>query len=189
MKICNNNKSQGLSFIEMIIALAIFSLMSIALTATLIYGFRVNRSELIQLRMTQMARKISNRLESEVKTARMIYEEEDGKKIRLVIPRTGGGTRTAVFYFQDGDNNPDTIRDNRLMFDSDVSDNRPAEVLGVYILPLPETKIFNYSNAASPLIINMRLGDPTAAPNAPSQAATGPGFQALVISLTLVPRN
>ena len=59
----------------------------------------------------------------------------------------------------------------------------------MYIQPLPGTKIFDYSSAASPLIINMRLGDPTAAPNAPSQAVTGPGFQALVVSLALVPRN
>ena len=188
MKIFDNRK-HGLTFIEMIMALTIFSLMSIALTTTLIYGFRVNRSELIQLRMTQMARKISNHLEGEVKTARMIYEEEDGNKIRLVIPRWGGGTRTAVFYLQDGDNNPATIGDNRLMFDPDISDNKPAEVLGVYIQPLPGTKIFDYSSAASPLFINMRLGDPTAAPNAPSQAVTGPGFLALVVSMALVPRN
>jgi len=175
---------RGITLVEMVISSALLCLMSVAVAYTIIYGLRINRVEMISLHLGDLGRKFGGKIEGEVKTSQLILESNNGNKITLTIPNPGGGTRTAVFYFQDNDSNPNTILDNTLMYDSDINDTKPAVVLLSNISPLTGQKIFSYPTAAQTLDVNFRLG------YAGSTSPKGDRWhEFVIINYSLVPRN
>lgn len=175
---------KGITLVEMVISSTLLCLMSIAVAYTLIYGMRINRVEMISLQLGDLGRKFMGKIEGEVKTSQLILESDSGNKITLTIPKPGGGTRTATFYFQDKDSNPITILDNTLMYDSDINDTKSAVTLLSNISPLTGQKIFSYPSATQTLDVNFRLG------YSGSTSPKGDRWQEFVIiNYSLVPRN
>ncbi|MBN1900472.1 hypothetical protein JW926_04005 [Candidatus Sumerlaeota bacterium] len=183
------NPKKGLTFIELIISISIFMGFSLAMYVMLIFGLRVYRSDIMEMRFSHNAWKLINRLELEVKPSTRIVEKEEGTRLEITIPESEGNQRSAAFFFQDTDENPDTIHDNAIFYDPDLSVEDNTQLLVRYVSPLPGEKIFSYPDASEPLNVNFRVGDRGSDAEAVGQEFTGPGYQGIVIRSSLAPRN
>ena len=188
-KHASRNDTRALSILELLVALSIFSILSLAIYVMMIFGLRVYRSHIMELHFARTARKLITQLEMEVKPSRRLIEKDNGNTLEIIVPVKGGEPRTSAFLFEDGDDDPDTIRDNVIRYDPDISDDEEGRVMVRNVSALPGEKIFSYPDASQPLDVSFRVGDVSSDPGAAGQEITGPGKQGLVIRASLVPRN
>ena len=187
-EITKRRRDFGMTILEVVIASALFTMLSLGILLTVIFGMRVHKADMKEMEFAQMARRFVSDIEEEVKLSQLILVSADGNKLRLRINESGTN-RVAVFEYKDDDDNPATIGDNYITYDSIESDDNPGEVILKYVTPVEDNDIFTYPDATHPLDITLRVGDNQSDSGAPCHSISGPGVQKVIIRHSIVPRN
>lgn len=94
----------------------------------------------------------------------------------------------AAIRFVDGDNNPDTIQDNRLEYDPDITLGGDQVVLCDHVSPVPGEPMFQVLST-SPRSASMTFHVGERAPPGGEDLLSGDGYQGIEIRLSAHPRN
>lgn len=142
-----------------------------------------------QTRIQNAATLVLQQLNLEMDEAVRISLGEDGDRLRIVYPEPN--TRKEIVYL-DGDENPATIGDNRLVLREFANGVllRERELLRG-ISPVGDNPVFNRLNVTGRDVweVSLRLGDRENPPSPENRSFTGPGFQTHVARYVLTPRN
>ena len=184
---------RGLTTVEMVVALSVFSLAGLAMAGTMIYYGRAAKGLTNRTRMEEKARRLVQVLEFEAAEAQSLAVLETGTVLQFVRPDNS----LRQFAFIDADSNPDTIGDNQIVERVTVDSNTGATprlslcsrvTSGGATLP-----VFQRDTGADRMLVNMmlRVGDRSpdraSAQRREDDRETGPGFQSFVVNTSLTP--
>ena len=184
------NRSRAFSLTEVIVSLALLLMLSMITVGGMIMHARLAQSNIEMQRMAEGSRRFVDAVQTAALDATLIQVNNgpSGLNTVLTIGKPDVNSTTATLFKQfaylDGDGNPATIRDNRIV-QRDV--NTPAASTGNQVVefcsPLPDgTPVFSAITAGKPVYeINLRVGDRTNPGNNEDNAVTGRGTQTFLI--------
>lgn len=180
--------------LEVLIALALMSVLTTMVVAGTIAHARSARANMSQLQVNESSRRFLQQLYADASdSVGPDVNEETTTTVAigdvLTFYRTNLPTVTVVQYrYQDLDGNPVTINDNVII--RDTVDN-PSSLVGSVVLRwcsrIGTTPIFAFDpNAEAPLVnVRVRTGDRTNPPSDADNALTGVGFQSFLIRTSI----
>ena len=157
-----------------------------ALASFSLYVAKLSKSTGSQMKFFHYARKSLRHIGQTIRYAKRIEVKDGGSRLECVDELD----ITSAIYFNDGDDSPLTLEDNRLYWVRNIHavDSTP-QIIASYVSPLPGKSVFAYVDRTSAVEINYRIGDIGAHPHAAYNRKTGPGPQGLTISTAIGPRN
>lgn len=175
---------RGYTLVEIVIAASLLVLASSMAMGTLVYTQRVAKSQHSMLRLGEDCIHFQRLLKQHA-TAAEKFVVNQGKTLEIVQP---DGTKGMMVYY-DGDGNNDTLADNYIEWDPDVSSAGDRKIVIERISPLPGVAIFEQPATNTAVIrINFRMGDRSANYNHDNDVS-GAGMQAFVMSQVYTARN
>lgn len=180
---------RGVTLVETMISVGIFTLITIMVVGSMMLFARSLQSLHAQSRLQNSLTLLLQRLNYEMDEVVRISINQDGDRLRLVYPE---GNRRKELVYQDDDNNPATIGDNRLVlleFIDGTLVNSTELISG--ISPVGNDPIFNRISQQGRDVweLYFRAGDRDNPPSAENERVTGPGYQAHIARFALTPRN
>lgn len=182
---------------EVSIAAGLSSVLVIAIMLMFVHVLRQERTNVRLLRMAYDSAALHRTLRGTAANRGKIINANAVRFTAL------DGTVSELRY-EDEDDDPNTIGDNRIVFEPDVSGGQAGRVIVNHVSPLLDTNgvaipIFRRivgNTSPQPLEVSFRIGDRTQPDDRASDddavaddAFTGPGFQSLVIRSVFTPRN
>jgi prepilin-type N-terminal cleavage/methylation domain-containing protein len=188
-------RRQGLTFVELMVAVSIGSLVSVGLASLLVMSARMQKSIMTQQLALRQVMKGIEGLNREIRMASVPLQVTDADGAvavqgnRVLFSRLGepAGRRSIELVSTDSDFM--TAADNRLVLDPDTTKSGDEIVLARGVTPLSSAGAFRYEGTMAPLQAQMRVGDPVSGATAASDAATGYQMQGLEINISIAPRN
>lgn len=191
-------KRQGaFTFIELIVAALISSLVALAIMSLFLMSLKMDRSIFSQQRSLHDAKSAIETLNREIRLAQAPLTvldaagnaADDGNRVEF--GRTGEAPDARAIELVSDDGDLTTPWDNRLIYDPDTTAAGDEQLICDMVSPTNATlTAFNYQNATTPLQVTLRTGDPVrAADTSASDAYTGRGMQGVEINITVAPRN
>lgn len=184
---------RGLTTVEMVVALAVFSLAGLAMAGTMILYGRAAKGLTARTRMEEKARRLVQVLEFEAAEAQSLAVLESGAVLQFMRPDNS----LRQFAFVDTDSNANTIGDNhiveRVTIGSDTGATNRLPLCSRVTSGGVTLPVFQRDTAADRMLVNMilRVGDrsPDRASTQRNQddRETGPGYQSFVINTSLTP--
>lgn len=176
---------RGMSLVELMISLALLTLLSLVTVSGMIYHSRVAKSNLSRQRMAEGARRFIQGAQVTMidSTIARVETGPSGPNTVLTIGRPDPNNVGAVVYTQyayiDRDGNPNTLNDNVVVV---RSQNTPLATTGDVLIelasPVTGQNVFTQMPASYPLFeINLHVGDRTFPASNADNAFTGPGYQ------------
>lgn len=196
-----DRRRRGMTLLEVLFASTIGTVVSVAMILLFTALLWKERENLKLLMMSNDAATLHRRLRQVSANGADI----DVTQTEVVFTDVTTG-KTARLRFVDGDNNPETIGNNRIELDLDIASAGNERIVVNYVSRLEDPRnpgtflpVFRRLPASSfstPLEVNFRIGDRTNPTNRKTNAAaraddahTGPGFQSLVFRSAYMPRN
>jgi len=174
---------QGFTLVEILVGVVLASLVIAAVFVGFSYTTRQARAGTSQIRFTA---------EGRIAAQKIVRHIEAGKAVGLtsnVLDIVTLDLGVARLYFEDGDNNLDTVENNMLKYDPDISVNGDEVVICYYVTPIADTPMFSIL-ATSPdsAAVAFHLGDGTNVGHR-SFSGTGEGYQGVEVRISGTPRN
>ncbi|MBN1516801.1 type II secretion system protein [Candidatus Sumerlaeota bacterium] len=201
-----SSSKRGFSLTEVIIAIAIFTVLLTIMGSVLLYANRSQLSLTTQQRSLHYGQKIIEHMNREIRLASSNYpltiHDADGSVagasggVEVRFQRPGDTAKRSYKLVSQTDASMRTPWDNVLIYDPDITAGGDETTLASVVSTLPGIQPFQYTNNRAPLIIRLRVGDP--APDAANPDAeaeyqanfrSGPGLQGFEINVTVAPRN
>lgn len=191
--------SRGMTLLEIMVAGVIGSGVTFSVTSISTFIARGTKGIFFQQQSLKNAKNAIETINREIRLATTPLQVFDangnpasqGNRVEFQRP---GDAIVRAFEIEAGpDGDLGTPWDNVLVYDPDIStDENEVEIArGVY--PLNTVGAFVYSGATSPLVVQMRTGDPvgnlTPELETMSLTQTGRGTQGMEINITVAPRN
>ncbi len=179
------HSKRGMSMVELMISLALLTLLSLVTVSGMIYHSRVAKSNLSRQRIAEGARRFVQGAQIAMidSTIARVDTGPSGPNTVLTIGRPDPNNPGSVVFTQyayiDRDSNPNTLNDNVIVVRNQDS---PLATTGDVIIELASRvtgqNVFTQMPAAYPLFeINLHVGDRTFPASNADNAFTGPGFQ------------
>lgn len=179
------NRRRGMSMVELMISLALLTLLSLVTVSGMIYHSRVAKSNLVRQRMAEGARRFIQGAQIAMidSTVARIDTGPSGPNTVLTIgrpdPNNAGGVVYTQYAYIDRDGNPNTLNDNVVVV---RNENSPlattGNVLMEYASRVTGKNVFTQMSSAYPLYeVNLHVGDRTFPASNADNAYTGPGYQ------------
>jgi len=176
----------GMTMVEVLVAAMIGVILSAALMSFAVYMAKLSKSTFSQMKFCHYTKQTIERIAKVIRYAKRIEVKNNGTELYCTDERD----ITSEIYYNDADNDPQTLSNNKLYYVPDINNqNSQPEVIGRYISPFAGTPIFQYRDRTSAVVINFRVGDPSADPGARFQSETGPGPQGVDVHTAFGPRN
>lgn len=174
---------EGYTLPEALISSVILLLIASASLAAYITAFRMSVAGSYQVSFTAQAREASQKISRYIEEGKTIGVNTSGLTIVTV------NLKAARIYFEDQDGDSQSVRDNRLMYDPDVSVSGDEKLICNYVSEIPGESMFSIvpatPDAAS---IRFHVGDGTNVTHA-SFSGTGQGYQGVEVRVSATPRN
>ena len=175
-----------MTLVEVVVVAVLGVVMSSALVGFSVYLAKLSKSTFSQLKFGHYAQQTIERIAKTVRYAKHIEVVDNG--MRLLCTNDYGVT--SAIYFSDDDHTTYTLANNRLYYIADI--NAPGgatpRMIGRYVFPFRDKKIFAYKDRTSAVEINFRVGDPRE-PTRIFDRETGPGPQGMDVRTAVGPRN
>ncbi len=173
----------GFTLPEVMIAAAISTLVVGAAFAAFFVAGRLSRAGGYQVQFTAMGRKAIARITRHVERGKAVGVSSNGLDI-IFINLTSGR-----IVFEDGDNNPATVADNRLTFYPNIQQTNLSETICTHVRRNGVEPMFSVI-AASPnsACFSFHVGDGTNVADA-AFSGTGQGYQGVEVRFSATPRN
>lgn len=182
----SRRKPKGLTLVEMMVGMAISSMVIIALMALTIMVGKIHKSVHAQQRALASAKSAMEGLGGLNREIRMAEQGTlglNGWGNRIVYQIKGEVGQREIELTAGADGDIMTPWDNELVA-RDSGGNET--VIADWLAPKDVQGAFHCLGAYTPLTVNMRAGDPV---GDPSVAQTGPGVQGAEIHIMISPRN
>ncbi|MCC5877057.1 MAG: prepilin-type N-terminal cleavage/methylation domain-containing protein [Candidatus Sumerlaeia bacterium] len=180
---------RGVTLVEIMISVGIFTILTImVITAMILYARSLqalHAQSKLQNNLTMLLQKLNFEMDEVVR----ISLNQDGDRLRFVYPQ--GNLRKELVY-QDDDNNPATIGDNRLVLVEFLDGNQVRSTTLISgISPVGEDPVFNQISQPGRDVweLYFRAGDRDNPPSPENERVTGPGYQSHIARFALTPRN
>ncbi|MBX3727852.1 MAG: type II secretion system protein [Candidatus Sumerlaeia bacterium] len=152
---------RGMTLVELAIASGLMLMIIVAVMALFIAFMRQERSNVRALQMSYNSAQLHRELRRVASIGAAISTSADSVRFENL----GTGTISELRY-EDLDNNPNTIGDNRILFDPDVDTDGDERVVIRFVSPLVvngvQQPIFRrMPGTPSPLAVEFRIGDRT----------------------------
>ena len=169
------------TLMELMIATTIGLIVTGTVITFVIMASERMKSSQNQLAANHRGRFGGSRITNLIRNARVVSAEEDGYAAMIANP-----DRTlSLLYFDNVDGNLQTIEDNNIVYDPDVSVSMDETVLVPRVTPLEDEPIFAMVGDA--LAVRFHTGD--SFPTAACDHLTGKGYQGIQIRVLARPRN
>jgi type II secretory pathway pseudopilin PulG len=178
-----SNPLRAMTLLEVMFAATLSVIITGAVVGFLLYMTKLNKSTFSQLKFGHFSKQTIERMAGVIRYAKRIEVTSDGTRLDC----WDENDRNHTIYFSDGDNDPWTLANNCLYYNS-PNLSTPDSICH-YVSPIPGRPIFAYRDRTTPVEINFRIGDPLRAPAAKFHRETGPGPQGVTISTACGPRN
>jgi type II secretory pathway pseudopilin PulG len=178
-------RRRAFTLVEVVIAAGISVVAMTAVIYMLLFSSKTAQANLSQLHAGTASRQLYEHVGFNARQAKRIVVATDG----LGVEFTRTDDVVCSYIYADLDSDPDTIMDNRMIFDPDLSVSGDQENIVSGVSPGPGGWIFSPDNPRPVLIMNFRIGDPSADPAHISNAFTGPGAQGVDVLTRITPRN
>jgi Tfp pilus assembly protein PilE len=175
-----------MTLVEVVIVAVLGVILSSALVGFSIYVAKLSKSTFSQLKFGHYAQQTIERIAKTVRYAKHIEVVDNG--MRLLCTNDYGVT--SAIYFSDDDHTTYTLANNRLYYIADINaaGGTTPRMIGRYVFPFRDKKIFAYKDRTSAVEINFRVGDPRE-PTRIFDRETGPGPQGMDVRTAVGPRN
>jgi hypothetical protein len=172
--------------VEMLIVCVLGVLVSLALMSFSVFMAKMCKTTYMQLRFAHLSRSSVERMAKVIRYAKWIEVNSTG----VVLSCLDENGTSCTIYYQDGDNNPRTLRDNCIYMIPDAASGGGTQLrICRYVTPFPGEPIFRYVDRSSAVEINYRIGDPRNDPVGYYTPETGPGPQGVDVHTAYGPRN
>ncbi|MBN1478300.1 hypothetical protein JXA47_16205 [Candidatus Sumerlaeota bacterium] len=178
-------RRRAFTIVEVVIAAGVSVVAMTAVIYMLMFSSKTAQSNLSQLHAGTASRRFYEHVGFNTRQAKRLVVAPDG--LGVEITRTDDSVCSYTYVDLDGE--PDTIMNNRIIFDPDISASGDQEAIVSGITPGSEGWIFFPDVPRPVLILNFRIGDPSASPEHVSNAFTGPGAQGVDVLTRITPRN
>lgn len=180
---------RGVTLVELMVSVGILGLLGALGMVMMVFYARSFAGLHAQSRIQHSVTLAMQRLNLEMDEAVRVTIGEHGDRLRIVYAQ--GNLRRELVYI-DGDDDPETISDNRLVLREFIGGEMTSEqVLLRGVSPVGETPVFNRLSVTGRDVweVALRVGDRDRPPSPENQSFTGPGFQTHVARFVLTPRN
>lgn len=176
-------RRQGFTLTEVMVASSLALIVVGAAYTVFSHASRFTRAGGYQVQFTAMARKASQKITRYVEQGKAVAVSSNALLIMSV------DLKAAEVRFQDGDGDPDTVVDNRLIYDSDTGSPGGEVVVCTHVSPLEGEPMFSTiptsPNAAK---LAFHVGDGTNVGHT-AFSGTGQGYQGTAVRFSATPRN
>jgi prepilin-type N-terminal cleavage/methylation domain-containing protein len=190
---------RGFTLVESMMAVLIFSLVSVALMGLFLMSIRFFASISSQTRSLSYAKSamegphgLNREIRKAVAPLKPVTPGADGWFNAVEFNYFGEAQLRRIELRPGADNDLNTPWDNELVYQSTSGDSSDEAVIARWLAPVQNAAgvrnsgIFSYTDATRNLIVRARVGDPVG-DTAPH--ITGPGLQGAEINITVSPRN
>lgn len=174
---------RGFTLPEVLIASSVLVMVATAALAAFMTALKMSVAGGNQVRFTAMGREASQRIARYVEEGKSVGVSGNGLEIVTV------NLRPARIYFVDTDGDPETVSDNLLIYDPDLSVSGDEVEICDYVSPIPGESMFSIvpatPDAAS---VRFHVGDGTNVSHT-EFSGTGQGYQGVQVRVSATPRN
>ncbi len=180
----HNHIKSAFTITELMVALALFSLVSVTALILFSTSTHMSRAGGYQVKFTNDGRLVSQKISQLVEAGKAIGISTAGLDIITV------NLTCARIVFEDADGNPETVADNRLVYIPDTTQPSVGRrLLCSYVSPIGEEPMFStIPSSPSAAKFVFHIGDGTNTSDT-SFSGTGLGYQGLEIRFSATPRN
>lgn len=182
-------RKRGVTLVETMVAVGIFTVVTMMVITGIIFYGRSLAALHSQARLQNNITLVLQQLNFEMDEVVRISINQAGDRLRFVYPQ--GNLRRELVY-QDDDENPETIGNNRLVLIEIIDGNIVSQkTLIAGISPYNQEPIFNRISQTGRDVweLTFLAGDRTNPPSNENLRVTGPGYQAHLARFILTPRN
>lgn len=187
--------TRGFSLVEVIIAVFILVLLSLITVTGMMFHARMAQSNLAKMRMAEGARRFIEGAQIAILDSTNVRVDTGPAGANTVLtlespdPANASNVVVKQYAYLDGDGNPATIGDNRIVERNvDTPMATAGKVLVEYCSPVNATTSIFSKNPDSPrplYEVKLRVGDRTNPANNADNAFTGKGYQSFLIDAGL----
>ena len=179
----NAHGKQGYTLVEMMVATIISAMVLIITLSGFLYAARLAKAGGTQVYYTAQSRLAAQKI---------VRYIEDGKAVGLASNGLFIVTldlKSAKIYYQDTDGHSETVKDNYLMYDPDVTVSGNEKIICPFVTPIPGISMFGLiPSSPSSASVAFHLGDSPSEKNV-SYDEMGDGFQGIQVRVSGTPRN
>lgn len=176
-------RRSGFTLPEVVIASSVLVLVATAALAAFMTALKMSVAGSNQVRFTAEGRQASQKIAHYIEEGKTIGVTTNGLEIVTV------NLKPARIYFVDGDGDSQTVKDNSLMYDPDVSVSGNEVEICDYVSEIPGETMFSIvpatPDAAS---VRFHVGDGTNVTHT-EFSGTGKGYQGVQVRVSATPRN
>jgi len=171
------------TLVEVVIAATIMTLTVSVAVGVFSYALRIAKAQRTNLLMAEDSLNLQRILKEKVTSAQKFVIDQ-GRTLHIIQPDGG----ESVLQYIDADDNPETLVNNRLVWDPDSTTEGDETTLIRNISPMDDFPVFDQPPGNAALRVRLRLGD-RSVNSASEDAVSGYGYQTFVVDSSFTPRN